>query len=83
MKVRIQPNFNFKTGEDLFGLSIRLENGHRYCKYPIGYQQYRTITEAIQAKKKVIEQFRNGARLNYGINGTAGINKAEYVKIVD
>ena len=83
MQVRTQRNFNKKTGEDLFGLSIKLEVGHRYCKYPIGHQDYKTITEATKAKKKVMEQLRNGAHLDYGINGTAGINKAEYVKIVD
>lgn len=83
MQVRTQRNFNKKTGEDLFGLSIKLEVGHIYCKYPIGHQDYKTITEATKAKKKVMEQLRNGAHLDYGINGTAGINKAEYVKIVD
>lgn len=83
MKVRTQPNYNKKTGEYIFGLSIRLENGHRYCKYPIGHQGYKTITEATEAKKMVMEQLRNGAHLDYGVNGTAGINKNEYVKIVD
>lgn len=83
MKVRTQPNYNKKTGENIFGLSIRLENGHRYCKYPIGHQGYKTITGAAEAKKMVMEQLRNGAHLDYGVNGTAGINKNEYVKIVD
>lgn len=83
MIVRIQRNYNRKTDEDLFGLSIRLENGHRYCKYPVGHQNYKTITEASKAKSEVIKQLSNGAHLDYGINGTAGINKSEYVRIVD
>lgn len=83
MQVRIQHNYNFKTEEDLFGLSIRLENGHRYCKYPAGHQSYKTISEATIAKKKVMEQFRNGAHLEYGVNGSKGVNKPEYVRIVE
>lgn len=83
MIVRIQKNYNIETDEDLFGLSIRLDNGHRYCKYPAGHQNYKTITEATEAKKKVMEQIRNGAHLEYGKNGSSGINKAEYVKLVD
>lgn len=83
MEIRTQPNFNFETGEYVFGLSIRVEGGRRYCKYPAGHQNYKTITEANEAKKKVLEQLNNGAHLYYGKNGTAGINKPEYVKIVD
>lgn len=83
MEIRTQPNFNFETGEEVFGLSIRIDGGRRYCKYPAGHQNYKTITEATEAKKKVLEQLKNGAHLDYGKNGTVGINKPEYVKIVD
>lgn len=83
MEIRTQPNFNFETGEGVFGLSIRIDGGRRYCKYPAGHQNYKTITEATEAKKKVLEQLKNGAHLDYGKNGTVSINKSEYVKIVD
>ena len=83
MQVRTQRNYNFETEEDLFGLSIKLDNGHRYCKYPVGHQGYKTITDATEAKKKVMEQLQNGAHLEYGANGSKGGNKAEYVRIVE
>lgn len=83
MEVRIQRNFNIKTKEELFGISIRLDNGHRYCKYPIEHQEYKTISDAKQAKDKVIAQFCSGAHIQYSVSGTKGINMSEYVKIVD
>lgn len=36
MKVRTQQNFNRKTNETVFGISIMPDGGRRYCKYPIG-----------------------------------------------
>lgn len=83
MEIRTIKNYNFETEETVFGISIRVDGGHRYCKYPVGHQGYKTMTEAADAKKKAIEQIRNGAHLEYGKNGSSGINKAEYVKIVD
>lgn len=35
MKVRTQQNFNQKTHETVFGISIMPDGGRRYCKYPI------------------------------------------------
>lgn len=40
MKVRTQQNFNRKTRETVFGISIMPDGGRRYCKYPIGHQEY-------------------------------------------
>lgn len=83
MNIRVQPNYNKRTDEDLFGLSFRLDGGRLYCKYPIGHQAYKSISEAYEARKKVAEQIRNGARLRYGPKGSAGLNKAEYVEIIE
>lgn len=41
MKVRTQQNFNQKTHETVFGISIMPDGGRRYCKYPIGHQEYK------------------------------------------
>lgn len=52
MKVRTQQNFNRKTRETVFGISIMPDGGRRYCKYPIGHQEYKDYTQAHQAMKK-------------------------------
>lgn len=44
MKVRTQQNFNRKTYETVFGISIMPDGGRRYCKYPIGHQEYKDHT---------------------------------------
>ena len=44
MKVRTQQNFNRKTRETVFGISIMPDGGRRYCKYPIGHQEYKDYT---------------------------------------
>lgn len=81
MEVRINKNYNFKTSEDLFGLSLRVDGGHRYCKYPMEHQDYKTVTEASKAKGEVSKQFANGATILYPNNLSKGINKSEPVKI--
>lgn len=48
MKVRTQQNFNRKTRETVFGISIMPDGGRRYCKYPIGHQEYKDYTQAHQ-----------------------------------
>lgn len=83
MEIRTIKNYNLETEETVFGVSIRVDGGHRYCKYPAGHQGYKTMSEATEAKEKIMEQIRNGAHLEYGNNGSVGINKSEYVKIVD
>lgn len=83
MEIRTQPNFNFETGEEVFGLSIRIDGGRRYCKYPAGHQNYKTIGDASEAAAKMMGRISNGAHIEYGKNGSSGINKVEYVKIVD
>lgn len=82
MKIRINRNYNKRTDEDLFGLSIRLDNGRLYCKYPVNHQNYKTIDEAKEAAERLSQQISASANLDYGSNGSAGINKAEYVKII-
>lgn len=81
MKVRTQQNFNRKTYETVFGISIMPDGGRRYCKYPIGHQEYKDYTQAHQAMKDVQKILDNGGRLVYSPKGSAGINKNEYVKI--
>lgn len=81
MKVRTQQNFNRKTNETVFGISIMPDGGKRYCKYPIGHQEYKGYTQAHQAMKDVQKILDNGGRLVYSPKGSAGINKNEYVKI--
>lgn len=71
MKVRTQQNFNRKTRETVFGISIMPDGGRRYCKYPIGHQAMKDV-------QKILD---NGGRLVYSPKGSAGINKNEYVKI--
>lgn len=83
MKVRTQQNFNRKTYETVFGISIMPDGGRRYCKYPIGHQEYKDYTQAYQAMKDVQKILDNGGRLVYSPKGSAGINKNEYVKETD
>ena len=65
MKVRTQQNFNRKTYETVFGISIMPDGGRRYCKYPIGHQEYKDYTQAYQAMKDVQKILDNGGRLVY------------------
>ena len=81
MKVRTQQNFNQKTHETVFCISIMPDGGRRYCKYPIGHQEYKDYAQAHQAMKDVQKILDNGGRLVYSPKGSAGINKHEYVKI--
>uniref|UniRef100_UPI001E2EBC8F hypothetical protein n=1 Tax=Bacteroides thetaiotaomicron TaxID=818 RepID=UPI001E2EBC8F len=74
MKVRTQQNFNRKTYETVFGISIMPDGGRRYCKYPIGHQEYKDYTQAYQAMKDVQKILDNGGRLVYSPKGSAGIN---------
>lgn len=68
MKVRTQQNFNRKTYETVFGISIMPDGGRRYCKYPIGHQDNqgldaRLITDEIArllARVKWIKRIRFG-----------------------
>ena len=83
MDIRTQPNYNRKTGEEVFGISIRINGGRRYCKYRIGHQNYKTIGDAYAASVEIMKRILAGARFEYGVDGSAGINKNEYVKIVD
>lgn len=62
MKVRTQQNFNRKTYETVFGISIMPDGGRRYCKYPIGHQEYKDYTQAYQAMKDVQKILDNGGR---------------------
>ncbi|WP_321424868.1 hypothetical protein [uncultured Bacteroides sp.] len=81
MKIRVQSNYDRKTDEDIFGIGIMLDGGRTYCKYPLGHQSYKTYSEAENAKNEVLQILRNGGSISYGINGSTGINKSEYVKI--
>lgn len=83
MDIRTQPNYNRKTREEVFGISIRINGGRRYCKYPIGHQNYKTIGDAYAASVEIMKRILAGARIEYGVGGSAGIDKNEYVKIVD
>lgn len=73
--------FQPKTNETVFGISIMPDGGRRYCKYPIGHQEYKDYAQAHQAMKDVQKILDNGGRLVYSPKGSAGINKHEYVKI--
>lgn len=66
MKVRTIKNFDFKTHETLYGVSIKVDRGRLYCKYPIGDQGYKTIADANDAKEDVIEKLSNGYILYFG-----------------
>lgn len=81
MKIRIQKNFDFRTKEDLFGISIMPDGSARYCKYPIGYQKYKTKAEAERAKDRLKEILDNGGEIVYSPKGSAGINRHEWVMI--
>ena len=70
MKVRTQQNFNRKTRETVFGISIMPDGGRRYCKYPIGHQEYKDYTQAHQAMKDVQKILDNGGRLVYSPKGS-------------
>lgn len=41
------------------------DGGRRYCKYPIGHQEYKDYTQAYQAMKDVQKILDNGGRLVY------------------
>ena len=82
IKFRVQQNWNRKTKEILYGVSVKPEGSRFYCKYPIGHQSYKSKALAARAMFDLLEAvIKNGAKISYGTNGSAGINKSEYVII--
>lgn len=81
MEVRINKNYNFRTEQNLFGLSIRLTGGYSYCKYPVNHQDYTSLQDAKTAKIELITQLYNGATIVYPNSVSKGINKVEPVMI--
>lgn len=57
MKVRTQQNFNRKTRETVFGISIMPDGGRRYCKYPIGHQEYKDRTFRSDSGMRITKKF--------------------------
>lgn len=81
MEIRTQKNYNFETRKEVFGISIKVEGGRKYCKYPVGYQNFCTLSEAEQAKIEVSKLLANGSEIIYASGESKGVNKSEYVKI--
>lgn len=52
MKLRTQKNFNTRTRETVYGVSIMVDGSRMYCKYPIGYQEFKTNKDAKEALEK-------------------------------
>ena len=50
MKLRTQKNFNTRTRETVYGVSIMVDGSCMYCKYPIGYQEFKTNKDAKEIK---------------------------------
>lgn len=80
-KIRVNKNWNKRTNETIYGVSVKLDGAQRYCKYPIGHQEYKTKSEATLAGLELCKAVKAGAKIVYCKNGTAGINKNEYIKI--
>lgn len=83
MKLRTQKNYNTKTREIVFGVSIMIDGGCRYCKYPIGHQEYKTNADAKEAMEKIKNILDNGGTIEYSKLGSKGTNHHEYVLIKD
>jgi Protein with unknown function (DUF469). len=81
MEVRINKNYDFKKNEDCFGLSIKVDGGHRYCKYPVHLQSFTTMDAARAAMAELLTQLSSGATLVYPNSVSKGINKVEQVMI--
>lgn len=81
METRTNRNLKFDTGEIVFGISIRVDGGHKYCKYPVGYQSFKTLGEAVQAKENVLQILSNGGSIVYPSGVSKGVNATEPVKI--
>lgn len=81
MKVRTQPNYDKTNHRKVFGISIMIDESRYYCKYPIGYQNYETEELAKKAVEEVKKLLNNGGSIEYGVNGSYGKNKHEYIKI--
>lgn len=81
MEVRINKNYNFRTQQDLFGLSIKVGGGHRYCKYPVHLQSFTNTADARAAMVELLTQLSSGATLVYPNSVSKGINKVEQVMI--
>lgn len=81
MKIRVQKNFNSRTNEIVYGVSIKVDGSRFYCKYPIYHQEYKTKQEAKEIMNKIKDILNNGGEIVYAPSGSAGINKHEYVLI--
>lgn len=81
MKIRIQRTLKSATNEILWGIAIKLNEGYLYCKFPIGYQSYRTKEEAQKGCKDLNSMLNKGAIIKYSTEGSNGVNAFEYITI--
>lgn len=82
MKIKTQENYNRSKRQVVYGISIQIDGGHRYCKYPLGHQNYPTHYMAEQAAEELRQLFlEKAAYIEYPESGSLGVNKPEYVRI--
>ena len=81
MEARVNKNLNVETNAICFGISIRVDGGHRYCKYPVEHQEYASLKTAHQAKDKLLKDLKAGAKLIFPKGVSVGLNKVEPVKV--
>lgn len=60
--------------KEVFGLSIKLDGGTKFCKYPVNRQKYATMDEAVKAKEDLLAQLSAGARIAYNAIDRKGVD---------
>lgn len=82
MKTRVIQNLDFSTNEICWGVSIQINGGRLYCKYPIGYQSFDSKHLAEEGRKKIENAIKKGATVRYMGNVSRGLNKHERVQVL-
>lgn len=81
IKTRIEQNFKSADCEIRWGVSVKVIGSRLYCKFPIGYQSFKTKAEAKQGRRNIDELLKNGAIIDYESDGSNGLNAFESVKV--
>lgn len=84
MKARISKNYNIKEEKETFGVVIQMLPRRNYCKYVYGKQEFGTKEEAQKEVDQLNKQLQEESiQIDFGKSMFLGINKAQYIKLLN
>jgi len=79
MKIKVITNLKTSTNEISYGIAIMPAGSRRYCKYPMGYQGYKTIQEAEEMALKIQKEFKD-SDIQYATESRTNKNESVLLK---